>query len=52
MLKKSLIAVALSTLLAAPAHADLTINGFASIKAGITLDSNDSLYGYDDSLRK
>lgn len=50
MLKKSLIAVALSTLLGAPAHADLTINGFASIKAGITLDSNDSLYGYDDSL--
>ncbi|PKM18611.1 MAG: hypothetical protein CVV11_15035 [Gammaproteobacteria bacterium HGW-Gammaproteobacteria-15] len=50
MLKKSLIAVTLSSLLIAPAFADLTINGFASIKAGITLDSDDTLYGYDDSL--
>ena len=50
MLKKSLIAATLSTLLAAPAYADLTINGFASIKAGMTLDSDDTLYGYDDSL--
>jgi hypothetical protein len=50
MLKKSLIAATLSTLLAAPAYADLTINGFASIKAGMTLDSDDTLYGYDDDL--
>lgn len=50
MLKKSLIAVTLSTLLAAPAYADLTINGFASIKAGMTLDSDDTLYGYDNDL--
>jgi hypothetical protein len=50
MLKKSLIAATLSTLLAAPAYADLTINGFASIKAGMTLDSDDTLYGYEDSL--
>ncbi|NRQ44416.1 porin [Rheinheimera sp. YQF-2] len=49
MLKKSLIAATLSTLLAAPAYADLTINGFASIKAGMTLDSDDTLYGYEDS---
>jgi hypothetical protein len=50
MLKKSLLALTLSGLLSAPAYADLTINGFASIKAGMTLDSDDTLYGYDDSL--
>ena len=50
MIKKSLLALSLSALLAAPAYADLTINGFASIKAGMTLDSDDTLYGYDDSL--
>lgn len=31
-------------------HADLQLNGFASIKAGTTLDSDKSLYDYDDSL--
>ena len=46
MIKKSLLALSLSALLAAPAYADLTINGFASIKAGMTLDSDDTLYGY------
>ncbi|MEH8021622.1 MULTISPECIES: porin [Rheinheimera] len=50
MFKKSLLAVSLAGLLAAPAYADVTINGFASINAGIALDKNDSLYGYDDSL--
>lgn len=30
--------------------ADVTINGFASINAGATTDSGDSLYGYDDSF--
>lgn len=50
MLKRSVMALTLAGLLATPAYADLTINGFASIKAGMTLDSEDSLYGYDDSL--
>jgi opacity protein-like surface antigen len=50
MLNKSLLALTLSGLLIAPAYADLTINGFASIKAGMTLDSDDTLYGYEDSL--
>lgn len=30
--------------------ADVTINGFASINAGATTDSDDSLYGYDDDF--
>ncbi len=52
MLNKSLLALTLSGLLIAPApaYADLTINGFASIKAGMTLDSDDTLYGYENSL--
>jgi len=50
MLKKSLIAFAVSGLLIAPAHAEVQINGFASIKAGMTLDSDDELYGYTNDL--
>ncbi|MDP5142957.1 porin [Rheinheimera baltica] len=50
MLKKSLIALAVSGLLFTSAHAEVKVNGFASIKAGIALDSDDTLYGYNDSL--
>ena len=50
MIKKSVLAVALTGLLAAPAYADLTINGFASVKAGMTLGSDEQLYGYTDEL--
>ncbi len=50
MLKKSVLALALSGILTMPVYADLTINGFASIKAGITTGSNDQLYGYSDDL--
>jgi hypothetical protein len=31
-------------------HAEIRINGFASIVAGQTLDNNTSLYGYDDDI--
>lgn len=46
--------IALSVLAAlgfAPAaNAELQINGFASIKAGVSLDDDKSLFGYDDSV--
>lgn len=50
MYKKSIIALTLSGLLIAPASAEIQINGFASVKAGMTLGSDDSLYGYTDEL--
>lgn len=50
MFKRTALTLAMAALLAAPAHADLTINGFASIKAGMTLDNDATLYGYDDDL--
>lgn len=50
MNKKTLIALAIAGALSTPAYADITINGFASIKAGMTLDSDESLYDYDDEL--
>ncbi len=38
-------------LLAAPlANAEVRFNGFASIYAGMTLDDDESLYGYDDDI--
>nr|WP_192992847.1 porin [Pseudoalteromonas citrea] len=36
--------------ISATAHAEIRINGFASIVAGQTLDDNTSLYGYDDDI--
>ncbi|WP_445766019.1 porin [Rheinheimera sp.] len=50
MFKKSVLALATAGLFTFPAYADLTINGFASIKAGMTTGSDDSLYGYTDEL--
>jgi hypothetical protein len=50
MFNKSLIGLALMSLLATPAYADVKINGFASIKAGMTLSSDDTLYGYDEDI--
>ncbi|MBZ9611402.1 porin [Rheinheimera maricola] len=49
MIKKSLIALAIAGLVT-PAFADTTINGFASIKAGMTMGSDEQLYGYTDEL--
>lgn len=50
MLKRSVLALSLAGLFATPAYADLTINGFASIKAGMTLDDDEELYDYTDEL--
>ena len=50
MIKKSMLALALAGLFATPAYAEVTINGFASIKAGMTMGSDEQLYGYSDEL--
>ena len=50
MIKQSLLALTLAGLFTAPVYADVTINGFASIKAGMTLGSDEQLYGYSDEL--
>ena len=50
MFKKSVLALATAGLFTLPAYADLTINGFASIKAGMTMGSDEQLYGYTDEL--
>jgi hypothetical protein len=50
MRKKLLGLTIASALLATAAHADTTINGFASIKAGMTTSSDETLYGYGDNL--
>jgi hypothetical protein len=39
-----------SALAATAAQADTTINGFASIKAGVTSGSDETLYGYSDNV--
>ena len=39
-----------TSLLAANAHAELNFNGFMSVAAGVTTDSDETLYGYDDSV--
>lgn len=49
MIKYLSVAVAFS-MVGSVALADTTINGFASVKAGMTTGSNDRLYGYDDSF--
>ena len=50
MNKKALIALAIAGVLSAPVSAEVKINGFASVKAGMTLGSDDSLYGYTDDI--
>ncbi|MDP5135754.1 porin [Rheinheimera baltica] len=50
-MKKTLLTIAMVTALSTTfAHADTTINGFASIKAGMTTSSDESLYEYSDEL--
>jgi len=50
-MKKTLLTMAMVTALSTTfAHADTTINGFASIKAGMTTSSDESLYEYSDEL--
>lgn len=51
MMKKALVASAIAALLAAPwAQAEVSINGFASVKAGMTSGSDETLFGYTDDL--
>lgn len=50
MNKKLLSVVVGLACLSSSAHAEIRINGFASIVAGQTLDDNTSLYGYDDDI--
>lgn len=47
-MKKTLLATALATTLIAPVQAEIRLNGFANLVAGVT-SSEDSLYGYTDS---
>lgn len=50
-MKKSILALSLAmALVPGVVFADTTINGFASIKAGITTGSDEQLYGYDDTI--
>ncbi|MDP2564490.1 porin [Pseudoalteromonas marina] len=50
-MKKLTLALAVcATLASAAASAEVRINGFASIVAGKTLDSDATLYGYDDEI--
>ena len=39
-----------SMLVTYSAHAEIALNGFASIVGGVTTSSDDQLYGYDDTL--
>ncbi|MGI5310395.1 hypothetical protein [Rheinheimera sp. WS51] len=50
-MKKSILALSLAAVLVPSAVlANTTINGFASVKAGITTGSDEQLYGYDDTI--
>ncbi len=39
-----------SIIMTGSAHAEITLNGFASIVGGVTTSSDDTLYGYDDYI--
>ncbi|NRA55886.1 MAG: hypothetical protein HRU23_17245 [Gammaproteobacteria bacterium] len=47
---KKLAALSVATCLSTTAHAEIQWNGFASIVAGQTTSSGDTLNGYDDSI--
>lgn len=50
MLKRKLLALTIAAVVSGTSHAAIDINGFASIKGGMALGSDDSLYGYDDNF--
>jgi len=51
MMKKALVASSIAALLAAPwAQAEVSINGFASVKAGMTTGSDETLFVYTDDI--
>lgn len=50
MLKHKLLAAAIAASLCGTSQAAVDINGFASIKGGMALSSDDELYGYDNDF--
>lgn len=50
MLKSKLLALAIAATLCGASQAAVDINGFASIKGGMTLSSDDELFGYNDDF--
>lgn len=50
MLKRKLLAIIIAATLSGTGQAAVDINGFASIKGGMALSSDDELYGYDDDF--
>lgn len=50
MLKRKLLAAVIAASFCGASQAAVDINGFASIKGGIALSSDDELYDYDDNL--
>ncbi|BFT29169.1 hypothetical protein D210916BOD24_03450 [Alteromonas sp. D210916BOD_24] len=49
-MKTKLAILSMAGLLAAPAMADIQINGFANLIGGMTLDDNETLYDYDSDF--
>ena len=49
-MKTKLAILSMASLVAAPAIADVQINGFANLIGGMTLDDNESVYGYESDL--
>lgn len=50
MLKPTLLAATIAASFCGASQAAVDINGFASIKGGMALSSDDELYGYDDDF--
>jgi hypothetical protein len=49
-MKTKLAILSMASLVAAPAIADVQINGFANLIGGMTLDDNESVYDYNSDL--
>ena len=49
-MKTKIAILSMAGLMAAPAFADVQINGFANLIGGMTLDSDEAVYGYDDDF--
>lgn len=49
-MKTKIAILSMAGLMAAPAFADIQINGFANLIGGMTLDSDETVYGYDDDF--
>jgi hypothetical protein len=49
-MKTKIAILSMAGLVAAPAFADVQINGFANLIGGMTLDSDETVYDYDDDF--